>query len=152
MRAAVLRLSALIAAMAAAIPARASDADPVEGVWDFTVTRRDCASGAVLGTQRALTVFHRGGTLSNDNSTAPGSHGAMFGTWKRGSRPAYAVQMVFMRFNADGTMAGTQKVVRSLALAADGNTLTGTVVAHTLDATAAGTAQGCATETGIRVY
>ncbi len=130
----------------------ASDADPIEGVWDFTVTRKDCASGAVLGTQKALSQFHRGGTFSNDNSTPPATHGAMFGTWKRGSGSAYAIGMVFMRFNPDGTLAGTQKVQRSDVVAADGNSISGSVAAQTLDTAGVVTLQGCASETAVRVF
>lgn len=73
----------------------ASDADPIEGVWDFTVTRKDCAGGAVLG---------------------------------------------------------TQKVQRSVVMAADGNSITGTVAAQTVDTAGVVTAQGCASETGVRVF
>jgi len=144
-------LLAIQAGSGAAAPS-AGEADPIEGVWDFTVTRRDCASGAVLGTQRALSAFHRGGAFSNDNSTGPATHGAMLGNWKRVSGPAYVVNMVFMRFNADGTLAGTQKVQRSMTLATDANTIAGTGVARTVDTAGVVTAQGCASETGIRVY
>lgn len=63
-----------------AVAQSARDADQIEGVWDVTVARKDCASAAVLGTQKAATLCHRGCTFSNDNSTAPTTHGAMFGT------------------------------------------------------------------------
>ena len=143
---------ALGAAPAGTTGQAAVDADPIEGVWDFTVTRRDCASGAVLGTQKAISVFHRGGTFSNDNSMAPATHGAMFGSWKRGGGSAYTVNMVFMRFNADGTLAGLQKVQRSMTIAVDGNNIASAVVARTLDTAGVVTAQGCASETGVRVF
>lgn len=142
----------VIQASSGALAQSARDGDPVEGVWDFTVTRKDCASGAVLGTQKSASVFHRGGTFSNDNSTTPATHGATFGTWKRGSGTAYAVNMVFMRFNADGTLAGTQKVQRSMAMAGDGNNITGTVAVQTIDTAGVVAAQGCASETGVRVF
>lgn len=135
-----------------AVAQSARDADPIEGVWDFTVTRKDCASGAVLGTQKSASLFHRGGALSNDNSTAPATHGAMFGSWKRASGSAYAVNMVFMRFSADGTLAGTQKVQRSMVMAGDGNGITGTVAVQTIDTVGVVTARGCASETAVRVY
>lgn len=136
-----------------AVPAGA-EADPVEGVWDFTVTRRDCSSGAVLGTQKALSMFHRGGAFGNDNSMPPQTHGAMFGSWKRkaGAAAHYTVQMVFMRFNPDGTLAGTQRVQRELVLAADQRQLSGSVVAHSTDTAGAVLQRGCADETGVRVF
>jgi hypothetical protein len=135
-----------------AVAQPAGQADPIEGLWDFTVTRKDCASGAVLGTQKATSLFHRGGTFSNDNSTAPATHGAMLGTWKRSNASAYSVNMVFMRFNADGTLAGTQQVQRSMALAVDGNHITSSVAVQTVDASGVVTTQGCASETGVRIF
>jgi hypothetical protein len=90
--------------------------------------------------------------LSNDNSTAPTTHGAMFGSWKRTSGSAYAVNMVFMRFNADNTLAGTQKVQRAMVMAADGNHIAGTVAVQTIDTAGVVAAQGCASETGVRVF
>jgi len=142
----------VIQASGGAVAQSARDGDPVEGVWDFTVTRKDCASGAVLGMQKSASVFHRGGTFSNDNSTAPATHGATFGTWKRGSGTADTVKMVFMRFNPDGTLAGTRKVQRSMAMAGDGNNITGTVAVQTIDTAGVVAAQGCASETGVRVF
>ena len=44
-----------------AVAQAASDADPVEGVWESTLTIKDCASGAVLTTFKGLAVLHRGG-------------------------------------------------------------------------------------------
>jgi hypothetical protein len=76
----------------------------------------------------------------------------MLGNWKRVGGPAYVVNMVFMRFSADGTLAGTQKVQRSMTLALDANTIVGTGVARTVDTAGVVTAQGCASETGVRVY
>lgn len=151
LRCAALALTVLICNPA--LPAGA-DADPVEGVWDFTVTRRDCTSGAVLGTQRALSMFQRGGGFANDNSTAPQTHGAMFGSWKRsaGTAAHYTVQMVFMRFNPDGTWAGSQRVQRELVLAADQRQLRGEVVAYSVDTAGAVLQRGCADEIGVRVF
>jgi hypothetical protein len=136
----------------AAVAQSTRDTDPIEGVWDFTVTQKDCASGAVLGTQKAASLFHRGGAFSNDNSTAPATHGAMFGSWKRTSGSGYAVNIVFMRFNADATLAGTQKVQHAMVMAGDGNHITGTVAVQTIDTAGVVTAQGCASEAGVRVY
>ena len=151
-----LRAIALLLIPACSALQAAGDADPIEGVWDFTVTRRDCAGGAVLGTQKALSMFQRGGRLSNDNSTPPASHGAMFGSWRRGSAThsgtGYVVQMVFMRFNPDGTLAGTQRVQREMVLAVDGRHLAGSVSAQTLDLAGVVVQRGCADEIAVRVF
>ncbi len=43
-----------------AVAQSANDADQIEGVWDFTVARKDCASDAVLGTRLAPCELREG--------------------------------------------------------------------------------------------
>jgi len=130
--------------------AQASDADLVEGVWESALTVKDCASGAVLATFRGQSVLHRGGTLSADNSQSTLTRGAAYGTWKRGTGNAYTSTLVFMRFNPDTTLAGTQKVVRTFTLGADGNSLTGTNAAQIINTAGVVLQQACVSETGVR--
>lgn len=144
--------SVLLAPCAGAVAPVAGDADPIEGVWDFSITRKDCSNGDVLGSHKALTQFQRGGVLANDNSTPPALHSAMFGSWKRGNAGNYAVQMVFMRFNLDGTLAGTQRVQRELVLARDQQHLSGTVSVQTLDTAGVLVQRGCASEAALRIF
>ncbi len=130
--------------------AQASDADPVEGVWESALTVKDCASGAVLATFKGQAVLHRGGTMSADNSQPTVTRGAAYGTWKRGAGNAYTSTLVFMRFNPDSTLAGTQKVVRTFTLAADGNSLTGTNTAQIINTAGVVLQQACVSETSVR--
>ena len=133
-----------------AVAQTASDADVIEGVWESVITVKDCTSSAVFTTFRGVSVMHRGGTLSADNSQPVATRGAAFGTWKRGTGNAYTTNFVFMNFNPDNTLAGTQKVQRNLTLAADGNSLTGITAIKILDASGVVLRQACATETGVR--
>ena len=133
-----------------ALAQAASDADPVEGVWESTLSVKDCSSGAVLATFKGQSVLHRGGTLSADNSQPPVTRGAAYGTWKRGSGNAYTSTLVFMRFNPDTTLSGTQKVLRSFTLSADGNSLTGTNAAQIINTAGVVLQQACVSETGLR--
>ena len=55
-----------------------------------------------------------------------------------------------MRFNPDTTLAGTQKVVRSFTLAADGNSLMGTNTAQIINTAGVVLQQACVGETGVR--
>jgi hypothetical protein len=135
-----------------AVAQTASDADVIEGVWDSTITIKDCATNAVMTTFKGAGMFHRGGTLSGDNSMPPPSRGAAMGSWKRGASGNYAANLWFMRFNSDGTLAGTQKVQRTLAFGADNNSLTGTLTLQIINASGAVVQQGCGSETAIRVY
>jgi len=130
--------------------AQASDADPVEGVWESALTVKDCASGAVLATFKGQAVLHRGGTMSADNSQPTVTRGAAYGTWKRSAGNAYTSTLVFMRFNPDSTLAGTQKVVRTFTLAADGNSLTGTNTAQIINTAGVVLQQACVSETSVR--
>lgn len=133
-----------------AIAQTGSDADPVEGVWESNLTVKDCTSGALLTTFKGQSVLHRGGTLSADNSQPTALRGTAYGTWKRDAGNAYTSTMVFMRFNPDTTLAGTQKLVRSFTMAADGNSLTGTIAAQIINTAGVVLQQVCVSETGAR--
>lgn len=112
-----------------------ADTDPIEGVWESAITIRDCASGTTLRGFKGLTVLHRGGTASGTNNNPPASNGPAFGTWKATSTPsAYTATFRFYRFNPDGSFAGAQSLVRNVNLAADRNSMTGTISAQLLDA------------------
>ena len=128
------------------------DADPIEGAWQSAVTVRDCASGAVLRSFTGFTVLHRGGTASATNNLPPSSNGPAFGSWKRaGAASSYTITLRFFRFNVDGSFAGAQNLTRSLTLAADGKSLTGTLAAQVVDPAEVVLATTCGTETAHRV-
>ena len=134
-----------------AVAQTASGADPIQGVWASSVTITDCSSGAVLKQFGGTTLFQYGGTLSADNTMPVPTRGAAFGVWKVAAAGSYSANMWFYRFNADGTVAGTQKVERTLSLSADGNTLTGTLTLQIIEPTGAIVQQGCGSEVSTRV-
>lgn len=78
----------------------AADADPIEGVWESSVTIKDC----------------------------------------------------ILRFNPDGSLAGSQKIQRSVTLAADGTTFTATVAAQVIDLSGVVLQPICGSETAVRIY
>jgi hypothetical protein len=135
-----------------AVAQTATDADAIEGTWDSTITIKDCTSGAVLTTFKGAGVFHRGGTVSADNSMPPPTRGAAFGAWRHGAANNYTANLWFMRFNADGSLAGTQKVQRTLALGTDNNSLSGTLTLQIINTDGTILKQGCGSETAVRVY
>ena len=137
---------------AEAAVASADAVDPIEGVWDSTVTNKDCTSGAVLRAFKGVSSFQRGGALVADNSAPVPSRGIGLGTWKAVSGRDYTATFRFMRFNPDGSLAGTQTVVRTLALSADGNAISGTIAAQQFDTTGAPTLAICASEAGTRIF
>ncbi|MEO8525363.1 MAG: hypothetical protein ABI460_11640 [Caldimonas sp.] len=130
----------------------ASDANPIEGVWESAVTIKDCTSGAIVRTFKGETLFHRGGSLSADNSLPVPSRGASYGNWKQGVGTSYTANFRFLRFNPDGSLAGSQKVSRSLTLSSDMNTLTGTLTGQVFDTADVVLQPICGSETAVRIY
>jgi hypothetical protein len=141
----------LIQACGGGAIAQSDDNDPIVGVWEDTVTARNCATGAVLGTFRALGIAHKGGTFQGDNAAPPTTRGAAFGTWKREGGNDYSGTLIFMRFGPDLTMVGTTKVVAKRTLSADGNSYTGTILRREYNLDGAVTLEGCGSTTGKRV-
>ena len=129
----------------------AADADPIEGAWDSSITIKDCTTGATLASFKGASLFHRGGTLLGDNSMPVPTRGAAFGTWARAAGSDYSARLWFTRFNADGSVAGTQKLTRTFTVGADGNSLAGTLTLQILNPSGAVVQQGCGAESGTRV-
>ncbi len=111
----------------------AAAADPIEGVWESVVTRRDCSSGAAIGSFRGAQVFHRGGTLTDTDASTPGTRGPGQGSWTHNADGSYTARFRFFRFNGDGSLAGSSVVTRSITLQADGNNLVATTRAEIRD-------------------
>lgn len=131
----------------------ASGADPVEGVWESTITIRDCISGAAIRSFKGVNTFHRGGTLSDANITAPTTRGPGAGVWRASAAAgSYTASFRFYRYNPDGALAGAQRVNRNFTLAADGNSTTGTIAAQILDTADTVLQNMCGTETSARLF
>lgn len=131
--------------------AQASDADPVEGVWESAVTIRDCASGTTIRTFKGLTVLHRGGTTTGVNNQPPMLNGPALGTWRRDSTGATVIATYrFYRFNADGSFAGAQRLTRTLT-PGSGASMTGTISAQVLDPSDNVVQTICGTEVSTRI-
>lgn len=125
--------------------------DPIEGVWESSVALQDCSSGAVLQTIKVATLLYRGGSLNSEDSNPPGSRSNGFGTWTHGSGTDYLLNLSLMRFNDDGSLAGTLKAQRSIKLS-NANAITGTLKAQVLAVDGSVLQDICGTETGARTY
>lgn len=133
--------------------ARAADDDgePVEGAWDSSITVRSCDTGAVTGTFHGMLAIHRGGTATIDTSAPDFSlRGAILGSWSRGDGSDWTVDVSHFRYNADGTLAGTNKIRRTITLAADAESYTATLDVRILATDGTQLAQFCPTETATR--
>ena len=135
-----------------AIAQTAAEADPIEGVWESSVTIKDCSTSAVLRTFKGVGLFHRGGSLTADNSLPRAAQGIALGNWRNNGGSSYTANFRFLRFNPDSSLAGSQKVQRSMTLAADGNNLTGTLTGQVIDLSGVVLQPICGSETAIRIY
>ena len=126
-------------------------ADPIEGLWQSTVSLKDCASGAPLGAFRGLTIFNAGGTANADGNQPSATKGAGLGTWKRTTTGSYTIDLRFWRYGNDGLPIGQQRLTRTITLAADGRSLTSTITTQALDAGDNVVLTGCGTESGARI-
>jgi len=134
-----------------AVAQAAAEADAIEGTWESTITIRDCTSGAVLRSFKGMNTFHRGGTLSDTNNSPTVTRGPGMGTWKRNPGGNYTASFRFYRYNADGTLAGSQKVTRTTAMT-DSSSTTGTISAQIIDTGENVLQTLCGSETSVRVF
>lgn len=131
--------------------AAGDDRDPIEGAFDATVTVKNCNTGATTATVRALLLFHHGGTVTIDNTQAPALRGLILGTWVRSSGADYTSQVSHFRYNTDGTLAGVNKIQRTIVLGNDASTLTANVRIKVFANDGTLLTEICPTETATRV-
>ena len=130
-------------------PAHASQS--IVGVWQTSVTVRNCQTGNPMATFRGLSTFHDGGTMTeNAASSSPSLRSASHGVWEKERRGTYSASFIFLRFNPDGTFAGTQKTTVVNVLTGNGNTYDSTASIQVLDPNDNVVFTGCATAVGTR--
>lgn len=130
--------------------AQAAAADPMEGVWEATITQRDCTSNAPLATFKGTQVLHRGGTLTDTSAGAPGARSTGIGIWSKNADGTYAAKFRYYRFNTDGTLAGSNVVTTTRTLSADANSYSGTTRNEVRDPTGAVLSTVCVTDVAAR--
>jgi len=115
-------LAVALASLPGILPAQ--DARGLEGVWDVTVTVKDCKTGAQLNTLRALQSFGRDGSFSE--TTFTGTRGPSMGSWSANGQNANA-QYWFFRYKADGSFAALAKVSDTVTVKGEQFSASGTV-------------------------
>ena len=108
--------------------------DPIEGVWEAVVTQKDCTTGATVATFKGAQAVHHGGTLTDTSAGPTTARGPGIGTWSKNMDGTYAIKFRFYRFNADGSLAGSNVVASTRTLAADGMTYTASSTNEVRDA------------------
>ena len=144
-------LAILRLAMFAQISASAQVISGLEGVWNVQVTRRDCQTGAVIGTGPAILTFVSGGTMHDfGTGRSPSTRSPGYGVWSNISNGQYTDAFQFFIYHSDGTFGGRQVVREQIQLSSDGNSLTNSAATQILDVNGNVTSTRCSTATGTR--
>ena len=120
------------------------------GVWRNTITLRNCQTGNQIATFQGLLTFHEGGTMSEFGGINPVLRSPGHGVWQASNpfHPTFA--FTHLRFNADGTFAGTQRIRSTVSLGLDGNAFQSTATAEVLDVNDMVVGMVCVTTTARR--
>ena len=97
------------------LPARA-----IEGVWEPTVTIRDCQTGAVIFSFLSMDSYIRGGAYVGEGMGEPANRALGLGTWRHAGGRNFTASYQFFAYNPDGTPLGRLRVSSKIRLGADG--------------------------------
>ncbi len=106
-------------------------ATAIQGVWEPTVTIRDCASGAVLVSFLSMDTYISDGSYVGVG--APEPHTPGFGRWQYVSGREFSARYQFFTYDPGGIPNGRLRVSTRITLAPDGTSFTATDRAETLD-------------------
>lgn len=125
----------------------------IVGVWHNWITRVDCDTGEPLASFQGLFTYHKGGTSSETAGGPPGPtrRSPGHGIWKRTGNRTFGSKFMYLRYNADGTLAGSQRITTQLRLDQNGNRTDNTVAIEVLDIDGNVISTGCATTVGFRL-
>ena len=145
-------LAILMILAASQIPASGQGkAKRIVGTWRTQGAAINCQSGATLRTFLGLDVFTDTGSMLASGSTNPALNSTGYGTWEHTGGQSFLNTIIFFRFNADGTYAGTQKITRQIQLDGTADGFTSTNTFEIADPSGNVIATGCSTETGTRI-
>jgi hypothetical protein len=103
---------------------RGKEQQPLEGVWDISVTVRSCSTGAALHTGRAIQIFIDGGTMTEIADRSNRSVG--LGTWRHVGGRSYTTHHEFIEYDAAGNFNGTTVLTREIELSENADDFTAT--------------------------
>jgi len=127
---------------------RGKEQQPLEGVWDISITIRSCTTGAALATGRAIQIFIDGGTMTEIADRANRSAG--LGTWRHLGGRSYATHHEFIEYSAAGSFNGTTVLTREIELSANADDFTATTTTEVFNAAGQLINTVCATSTATR--
>jgi hypothetical protein len=125
----------------------------IVGVWETSVTIRNCETGAPLSPVfLGLSTYNSGGTYTESSGGGnPILRSAGHGVWERESGwRNYSLKFTFLRFSPTGVLIGKQRVYQTLELSEDGDQLTSSGRFEVLDLNGNVLATGCSTAAATR--
>jgi hypothetical protein len=120
----------------------------LNGLWNVSVTIRNCDTGEVIRNLRALNLFVHDGSMSETSSNSRRSNS--LGVWRHLQDNIYTSMFEFFRYNPDGSFATTARVIRRIELNADGTQFVTTGTVEDFDSQNVRVSVGCSTETAVR--
>jgi hypothetical protein len=143
----------LAAVMAPGLKAQGKGQGSLVGAWDMHITFTNCETGGTTRERAGLIAFMFGGVLQEfgTGQAIPQNRTDAYGNWSHGSGGRYYAVAKAFRFNADGSLAGSALLYRTIELADGGESFTATVTSDVLDTDGNVIMHGCAIETGTRI-
>jgi hypothetical protein len=140
----------MVALVLAAPNATASEehAPRLQGVWNVSVTVRNCDTGQAIRQVHALNLYIHDGSMTE--TAANFLRTSSVGTWRHVHDDTYTSMFEFFRYNPDGTFASLARVNRTIELNEQGTRFTSTGTVEDFNAQSVRVAIGCSTEIAAR--
>ncbi|MEP6918592.1 MAG: hypothetical protein ABJC89_23325 [Acidobacteriota bacterium] len=123
----------------------------IEGVWEPTVTARDCQTQAPLFSFLSMESYILGGSLVVENSSQPFERATGLGVWRHAGGRNFTSAFQFFTYAPDGTLSGRVKTSSHIRLSADGRSFRSSDTVEVSDLNGTVIFQGCATQEATRL-
>jgi hypothetical protein len=126
-----------------------AEARAIEGVWEPTVTIRDCQTRAAIVSFASTDSYIRGGSYLGEGA-GNGKPATGFGTWRHEGGRNFTALYQFFAYNPDGSPLGRLKVSTRIRLSADGASFRASDTAELTDFNGTVILQSCSTREARR--
>jgi hypothetical protein len=123
----------------------------IEGVWEPTVTIRDCHTGTPIFSFLSMDSYIRGGAYVGEGMGEPANRALGLGTWHHAGGRNFTVTYQFFAYNPDGTPLGRLRVSATIRLNVDGESFRATDTAQLTDLNGTVLQQICGTREARRL-
>jgi len=123
----------------------------IEGTWRAQVRVLNCQTGAEIVTLSGLNTFLPGGSMISTVAINPALLSTGHGVWEHAGGRSFTNTVISLRFNPDGTYAGTEKVTRNIELDSSGDEFTSINSSEIADPAGNVIRTGCSTVTAHRL-